>query len=311
MKKPVSTTLMTGASRGLGRTAAEAMLRQSPDVHLVVAVRGGAGVHLAGELAQATGNPNVSALDCDLSSLASIGKATAELDQQLETGQLPPLRGLVANAGLQMSDTTHASVDGYELTFAVNVLANHALIRSLLPRLQSGSRTFITTSDSHFGDFRHNLGLVPAPRWRNVGELAMPGTDVKADSTESGRCAYSTSKLAVIYLVHELARRLGDRSEVYAYNPAFVPGTGLARDANAINRALFKVVLPALALTPLAMTPEAAGKLMAASFGDPRPGQSGSYLDRGVAIRSSSESYDEAREHDLWSAAEQLCGLSN
>ncbi|MFG2530080.1 hypothetical protein [Streptomyces sp. NPDC048516] len=47
----MSTTLcrivMTGASRGVGRVAAEPVPRRSPDVHLFVVARGSSGARLA------------------------------------------------------------------------------------------------------------------------------------------------------------------------------------------------------------------------------------------------------------------------
>ncbi|MFE6921616.1 hypothetical protein ACFVAV_11265 [Nocardia sp. NPDC057663] len=45
-----------------------------------------------------------------------------------------------------------------------------------------------------------------------------------------------TSKLAAIYLVHEYARRLRTGIGIISYNPRFVPGTDLARDADAVSR---------------------------------------------------------------------------
>jgi NAD(P)-dependent dehydrogenase (short-subunit alcohol dehydrogenase family) len=68
----------------------------------------------------------------------------------------------------------------------------------------------VVGSDTHFGDLRHNLGLVPAPRWKDVRELAAPCEGAKAEAAREGRTAYSTSKLAVAYLVHAFARRLPD-----------------------------------------------------------------------------------------------------
>lgn len=73
-----STVLMTGAGRGIGRVAAERILRARPDLHLLVTARGDGGPALAAALAEATGNPNVSGLSCDLASMASIQRAAAE-----------------------------------------------------------------------------------------------------------------------------------------------------------------------------------------------------------------------------------------
>jgi hypothetical protein len=57
----------------------------------------------------------------------------------------------------------------------------------------------ITTSDTHFGNFRHNMGMVPAPQWRSPRDLMAPGTTAATDTLAAGRTAYSTSKLAVIH----------------------------------------------------------------------------------------------------------------
>jgi len=83
----------------------------------------------------------------------------------------------------------------------------------------------------HFGDFKHNAGLVPAPRWEDPERLAAPGTDSASEKTCTGRRGYATSKLAVVYLTHALARRLPWGVSVFSFNPSLVPSTGLARDA--------------------------------------------------------------------------------
>ncbi len=57
--------------------------------------------------------------------------AAATVRDQLTRGDLPPLAGFVGNAGLQLTRATEASVDGAEVTFAVNVLANYVLIDEL------------------------------------------------------------------------------------------------------------------------------------------------------------------------------------
>ncbi|WP_109522583.1 SDR family NAD(P)-dependent oxidoreductase [Nocardia aurea] len=309
MSAPTSTLVMTGASRGLGRVAAEHLLRERPDQHLVVTARGRKGRSLAGELARATGNPNVSVVPCDLTALDEVRTAVSEIRRRLDTGELPPLRGFLGNAGLQMATRTRASADGFEVTFAVNVLANYLFLRLLFDGFAGSSRIIVVGSDAHFGGLRHNLGMVPAPRWDDVRTLATPGTGPGAASVSEGRRAYSTSKLGVVYLVHAFARRLPPGVDVYTYNPGLVPGTGLARDAGPISRALWRTLLQGLRAAPFATGPDAAGRLLADAMAGPRPGESGSYIDRGTVIRSSAESYDPAREEALWATAAELCGL--
>jgi NAD(P)-dependent dehydrogenase (short-subunit alcohol dehydrogenase family) len=92
---------MTGAGRGLGRAAAEQLLRGHPELHLLIPVRGSAAGRLGKELAAATGNPNVSTVRCDLASLGDIRATAAEVGRFLDQGAIPPLSGFIGNAGTQ------------------------------------------------------------------------------------------------------------------------------------------------------------------------------------------------------------------
>jgi NAD(P)-dependent dehydrogenase (short-subunit alcohol dehydrogenase family) len=307
--KPTASLLMSGASRGLGRIAAEMILSSNPELHLVLTVRAAGRQRLAAELAEATGNVNVSTISCDLTSFAAIRSAAGELARGLASGALPALRGFVGNAGVQMTSRTHASADGIELTFAVNVLANYLFTRLLWDEFTDPARIVLVTSDTHFGDLRHNMGMVPAPRWEDPRSLATPRRDNSARTATAGRTAYSTSKLAVIYLAHELARRLPTGVDVYTFNPGYVPGTGLVRDASPAVRFLSRTLLRGLTATPFAHSVAVAGESLARAATGIRPGDSGGYLDRDMRDDSSPESYDRDREKDLWHAAAALCGL--
>lgn len=290
----MGTTLMTGASRGLGRHAAEHLLRHHPDRHLLVFNRRPG---LAAELAERTGNRNVSEVVCDLGSFADIRRAASEVDG--------PLDGFLGNAGLQMATTRKLTADGHEMTFGVNVLAYHLLLNLLMPRFANPARIVVVGSDVH--DSAHNsMGLVPPPRWDDPRELVKPGED----TGKAGRRAYATSKLGVVYLVHALRRRLPEGVDVYSYNPGLVPGTGLTRDAGRIGQAVFAAIGKALVALPVATSPDEAGRLLAETMTGPRPAESGAYISRGEVIPSSSESYDERREEELWAVADELCGIS-
>ncbi|MDR7303679.1 NAD(P)-dependent dehydrogenase (short-subunit alcohol dehydrogenase family) [Haloactinomyces albus] len=271
--------------------------------------RGQNGERLTEDLTNATGNPNVTAISCDLASLAEIGTAANEVRRRVDAQELPPLKGFLGNAGLQMTSRTHATVDGYETTFAVNVLANYYFVRLLWNHFTTPARITMVGSDTHFGDLRHNLGMVPAPRWESTRQLAMPREGSQAHSVAEGRTAYSTSKLAVTYLVHALARRLPDGVDVYTFNPGYVPGTGLVRDAGPVIRALSRTLLHGLRATPLALSPTTAGNLLADAAGGSTPGDSGTYIDRRKVAASAPESYDREREEELWAAAAELCAL--
>lgn len=307
-----ATVVMTGASRGIGRVAAEHLLRTSPDVHLIVVTRGPSGAALAAELAAGPGpgsDPGpytVSHVEADLGSLAAVRSAAAGLRDRLDRGDLPPLRGFAGNAGMQYTDAHTEGGDGYEATFTVNVLANHLFVRLLQDRFTAPARIVITTSDTHFGDLRHNMGMVPGPVWQDPEVLARPGAFAKPGTAAAGRTAYSTSKLATLYLVHEYARRLPAGVDAVAYNPGFVPATGLARNAGPAARFAVRRLLPALTLTPLATSRHTAGRRLADIATGRLAAPTGAYVDRDRVARSSAESYDPEREAALWAAVERL-----
>lgn len=275
------TIVMTGASRGIGRVAAEHIVRESPGTHLVTVGRDTA----------------------DLGSLESTRAAATELRDRLDRGDLPPLRGFVGNAGIQHTNALTEGPDGFEATFTVNVLANHLFVRTL--PFTASARIVVTVSDTHFGDLRHNLGMVPGPVWQSPDVLAHTGAFPRPHTTAAGRTAYSTSKLAAIYLVHEYARRLPG-IDVVAYNPGFVPGTGLARNAGPVTRFAMRRVLPALARTPFATSLATAGRALADVVLGRIAAPTGAYVDRRRVARSSDESYDPQRERELWDAAERF-----
>jgi len=307
MSKASRTLVATGVSRGFGLAAAEHLLRTWPDIHLIVTARA-AGDALTAQLADLTGNTNITSVQCDMSSLASVRSAAADIASLVNNGAVPPVHGILANAGVQTPNRTGTTSDGFESTFGINVLANCLLIRLLEPSLTAPARIIVTSSDSHFGDFKHNMGMIAGPRWEHPDKLAHPGVDAKAATTREGGVAYSTSKLGVEYLVHAFARRLPAGVDIYSYTPSLVPGTGLVREHGRLSRLTWGALLPALTLTPWATSKKKAGKLLAEAVAGPRPGPSGSYIERGVVKPSSPESYAKVREDELWNTAADLTG---
>ncbi|WP_256991164.1 SDR family NAD(P)-dependent oxidoreductase [Rhodococcus sp. 06-235-1A] len=229
------TIVMTGASGGIGLAAATSILRLDPAVRLVTIGR--------------TPGPFHERVTHRRADLGSVAQTTAALDAIVRAAgakELPPVDGFVGNAGVQSVSDLYETEDGYEATFAINVLANLLAVRSLENIFARPSRVVITVSDTHFGDLRHNLGMVPGPRWMPPERLSRAGSFPKPTSVRAGRTAYSTSKLAAIHLVHALARDLPAGVDVVSFNPGLVPGTGLARDGGRATRFAMARVLPLL-----------------------------------------------------------------
>ncbi|AYJ51907.1 SDR family NAD(P)-dependent oxidoreductase [Rhodococcus sp. P1Y] len=282
------TIVMTGASQGIGAVAASRLLEDDPDAHLVFVGRRPGPV-----------SPRVTFIDTDLADIAATRRAGRQICALLQDGVLPILDRFVGNAGIQHTDALTSTADGLEATFAVNVVANSLLLTHLQSQLAPSSRIVITVSDTHFGDLLHNLALVPAPVWSTPEVLARPGAFAEPDSARAGRTAYSTSKLAAIYLVHAWARALPPGVDIVSFNPGLVPGTGLTRHAGRGVQLAMRALGPVLALTPLATTSAQAGAALADLVLGVVSTSTGDYVDRRRVVSSSRQSYDSVRESEL------------
>src|SRR3954471_14327841 len=104
------------------------------------------------EAKQAAGNERVQWVRADFASLASVRLAGQEIAQRW-----PAIHVLVNNAGVNAARRA-TTVDGYEMTFAVNHLAPFLLTTLLLPALSRGAPSRIVNVASVFAHFgRLNL----------------------------------------------------------------------------------------------------------------------------------------------------------
>ncbi len=124
--------LVTGASSGIGAAACHLFARGGADLHMLVRDRAkGEGVR--DSIAAATGSDRIHVEVCDLSSLASVREfATGFAERHSD------LHVLVNNAGVMPQQRTHTD-EGFELTFATNVLGPYLLTDLLLPLLRAGA----------------------------------------------------------------------------------------------------------------------------------------------------------------------------
>jgi NAD(P)-dependent dehydrogenase (short-subunit alcohol dehydrogenase family) len=201
--------LVTGATHGIGRASAQALAARGEQVivHGRELARAQA---VAAEIAHATGNSAVRAVQADFAELAQVRRLAQELN-----GSLPRLEVLINNAG-RMSAGRGLSADGYELTFAVNHLAPFLLTNLLLPKLRTSvpARVIVVSSEAH----RH---------------ARLDFDDLMNASVSGLLPAYARSKLANLLFVRALAQRLaGSGVTVNALHPGFV-ASHLFRDTPA------------------------------------------------------------------------------
>jgi NAD(P)-dependent dehydrogenase (short-subunit alcohol dehydrogenase family) len=293
------TVLITGPTRGLGRAATLAMAdRPQEDVLLV----GRSLTEVAAE-ARARG-ASVHEIECDLSRLSDVRAAASKVRNLLETGAVPPLHAIVANAGAMSADTRRASADGYELTFAVNYLAHAQLIGDLLGSLTEPARIVLIGSNTYHANFWRRLLGVPAADWRDPVEIARPATGPENPGAKASGVAYSNAKLAILYYAHELQRHAGPEVAVTVFEPGWMPGTALGRDAPAALQAIGR----GLARLPGLATPEKSGPQLAsiAVEGKWAHLRDGAFVIRGKLADVRPEAHDRDRERRLWTATEEL-----
>jgi NAD(P)-dependent dehydrogenase (short-subunit alcohol dehydrogenase family) len=282
----VPTAIVTGANAGLGLGCTAALL--DAGWHVVLAVRDVA----RGEAAvRALGRPGASTVaELDLASLDSVRRFVAQGWQA---------DAIDCNAGMQLTSSAPVlTADGIEMTFAVNHLGHFALVTGLLGELREGARVAVVASDTH--DPAQRTGM-PHPQYTSAARLAHPPPDEEMP----GRKRYTTSKLCNVLFAYELARR-APQLRVNAFNPGLMPGSGLARDASRLQQFAWKRIMPALRFLPQVRSTQSSGRDLAALV---TSDVSGRYVDGRKEIRSSRDSYDEAKARDLWETSAALASV--
>jgi retinol dehydrogenase-12 len=199
--------LVTGATSGIGLETARQLARLGATVIIVGRDATKTAATLA-QIRQQNRTARVESLIADLSSQAQV-RALAEQFKRAYAR----LDVLINNAGVAMM-RRQESVDGIEMTFAVNVLAPFLLTHLLLDVLQTSAPSRII----------------------NVGSaLHKPAqfdfADVQMRRKYNGLRAYNNSKLALLWFTYALARRLaGTGVTVNALHPGMVKSNLTARN---------------------------------------------------------------------------------
>lgn len=311
------TVIITGGNTGLGYECAKALAAKNRNWTIMIASRNANAPEAAARIGSETGNQHVMSMPLNLASLASVRAFTEDLVE----ANLPPLRAVVCNAGIQIVSGTTYTQDGFETTFGVNHLAHFLLVNLLLPHIQAPGRIIVVASGTHNPDepFARLIGGY-APRFRDAEVMAFPErfpdpTEQGENVAQIGRHRYGTSKLCNVFCAYELARRLesaGIGITANAFDPGLMPGTGLAREASPVLQFLWRRVLPIMnERVPGVHSYRVSGANLARLVDDPAlAGVSGRYFVDRKAVPSSAESYDETKARRLWKQSAELVGLS-
>lgn len=273
--------LVTGATAGIGAVTARELARlgatvigvsRNPDKCAVVRER----------IITETGNPQVEFLSADLSSQAQVRRLAEAFKQKHAR-----LDVLVNNAGAYYL-THQESVDGIELTFALNHLGYFLLTNLLLDLIKASApaRIVNVSSNAHQSariDFSNLSGRGFYNSW----------------------AAYGQSKLGNLLFTYELARRLAETGvTANALHPGFV-ASNFAHNNGWLVAWGTKFAQKLGGRTPQ----EGARTVIYLATSPVVEGVSGKYFIDEKAVVSSPASYDEAIARRLWEVSEEMTGL--
>jgi len=135
------TVLVTGAGGGIGAAATERLAKAGAAVHMLVRNRE-RGEDTRARISEATGSDRLVLEVCDISNLAQVREFAVRFAKEH-----PELHCLVNNAGVMPAERT-LTPEGFELTFATNVLGPFLLTQLLVPSLRRGAPSRIINVSS-------------------------------------------------------------------------------------------------------------------------------------------------------------------
>lgn len=273
------TIVITGANSGIGLVAAESLAGMG--AHIVLACRRQEAAEQAmRDIRLSCANASLEFVSLDLASFDSVRTAARQIGARHERIDV-----LINNAGIA-SVRRELSVDGFEMTFAVNHLGPFLLTHLLLPKLKLGRGRIINVASS-----AHKAGRM---HWQ----------DLQLSKRYFVMTAYAQSKLANILFTRALAKRCAGMSvHVNCLHPGGV-ATNIWPDGNWFLRGL-SALLKRFLITP----EEGARTTIWLASGETGGRATGKYFVRCRERAPSGAALDDAAAEKLWGLSEQLTGL--
>ena len=278
--------MVTGATSGIGFVTARALANLGATV---VAVgrnpeKGAAIVH---EIKRQVDNASVAFLPADLSSQQDIRQLVGAFRERYSN-----LHVLVNNAGAAFGKRQE-SIDGLEMTFALNHLGYFLLTNLLLETMKASlpARIINVASEVH--------------AWRKQVDFA----DLQSIQRYSEMGAYAQSKLANVLFTYELARRLSRDSSVQgltvnAMNP------GVVKTNFQMHSGVWSKLSKLMANAFVGVNVEKGAETVIYLATSPNVEKvTGKYFEKEKEVSSSKVSYDEAVAYQLWQVSAKLTGL--
>jgi NAD(P)-dependent dehydrogenase (short-subunit alcohol dehydrogenase family) len=260
------TIVITGASDGIGASAARALRRRGENV-VVVGRSAEKTERIAGEI-------GADHFVADFAELAQVRRLAAQLREQY-----PRIDVLANNAGGIMG-ARELTVDGHEKTFQINHLAPFLLTTELLDVLTASNAAVINTS-SAANSFYGRLDI----------------DDLEIANKYSANLAYGNAKLENILFTAELHNRYHAAGiSSAAFHPGVV-ATNFAADSTSRMRLAYKSFLSRFMLSP----EQGADTLV--WLATATPGQewfSGAYYAKRALAKANKQAYDAGLAGALW-----------
>jgi len=273
------TCLVTGATSGIGAVSAEVLARAGATV-IVVGRSAERCAATSAKLRAATGRAE-EPIVADLSSQAEVRRLAATVLQRY-----PRIDVLLNNAG-GIFNRRIESVDGIEMTWALNHLNYFLLTNLLLDRLRASTpaRVVNVASDAH------------------KGVKGIDFEDVEGKRRYSPMRAYCQSKLANVLFTFELARRMeGTGLTANCVHPGFVHSS-FFKDKGPLA-AFFQFVARFVALSP----EDGARTSIHVATAPELEGVSGRYFAKCQPAQSSPASLDVLAARRLWQLSMEMTG---
>lgn len=274
--------VVTGGNSGIGKETALALADRGATVVLAVRSRE-RGEAARSEIVAASGNRATDLMLCDLSSLASIRRFAGEF-----RGTYDRLHVLVNNAGAVFS-RRQTSVDGFELTFAVNYLGPFLLTHTLLPVLKASAPSRVI-----------NLGSGV----HTSGRIDLDG--LQSETHYRGMAAYANAKLMLVMYTYTLATCLaGSGVTVNVVHPGFV-ATRLGRNSGSRLYGLGFTLMRPFQLS----AKEGAETSVYLAASEEVEGVTGKCFAKKREVQTAPASYDQHLQTRLWAKTVDLLGLT-
>ena len=274
--------IVTGSNSGIGKATSLGLAQMGATVVMVCRDRT-KGEEAQNEIKTKSGNNAIDLLLAELSSQDSIRQLVENFQQHYMQ-----LHILINNAGgvnLSRRDT----VDGFEMTFAVNYLAPFLLTNLLLDKLKASApaRIVNVSSESH-----------------ESGYIKMD--DLQLEKKYRLMRAYGQSKLALVLFTYELARRLqGTGVTANCLHPGFVATNIGQSGVGRVGRSIVKLIFSSLGIRP----EEGAKTSIYLASSPDIEGVTGKYFVKSIPVRSAPISYDESLQRQLWEESAKLVNL--